>query len=290
MELRWVASASASALHAARELLHGQTLLDADLNAALTEPAEELAAELVRRGLKAEEVLAHLIPLSSGIGGNLQLAETALLKVAGRTGRSDAAAALARVISQCEAAYFSAHPEAADELALRLGPLREQWEARGPGLLWCASRLTEPGLFLEQAEVIGVEPVRGGGGYAHPNYNSVRIEAVLANPHGDLPEIVRLAWLLAQLQLDLPVFQGELPRDRAFALGSLAFVPVIVAAAAEVELVRHVESATETAVAVWTPLKADPATLLDWWETYRASSLPWQAAMVALDRMLASGQ
>ena len=63
-------------------------------------------------------------------------------------------------------------------------------------------RLTERELVVERADVILVHPVLGGGGWAYPPYNAVCFEAVLANPIAELPEVVRLGWLLAQLNLD----------------------------------------------------------------------------------------
>ena len=53
--------------------------------------------------------------------------------------------------------------------------------------------------MLPQCDVLLIHPALGGAGEAHLAYNSVRIEAVLANPNADLPEVVRLAWLIAQV-------------------------------------------------------------------------------------------
>ena len=92
--------------------------------------------------------------------------------------------------------------------------LREQWEARGPGLLRAVGLRTEESLVADEAQVIVVQPALGGGGQAHLSANAVRIEAVLANPHAELPEVVRLAWLLAQLQLDLPAYSDRIQADR----------------------------------------------------------------------------
>src|SRR5690606_23019649 len=99
---------------------------------------------------------------------------------------------------------------ALEELELRSAPLREQWEARGGGLLATLARLTTAGLVPEMADVILVHPVLGGGGAAHWQYNSVQFEAVLANPLAELPEVLRLGWLLAQLNFDLPLYEDHL--------------------------------------------------------------------------------
>ena len=287
MDVTWLANASASALHAACALLRGDVLFDVRLAELLDEPVDHLRAELDRLRLPAQAFFEHAIPLSAGIGNNAALAETALVKVAGR-GAQGKASGLAQAIGQCETAYLAVHPRAADELALRIGPMREQWEARGPGVLFGVVRLTEPGLLVEQAQIMGLEPVLGGGGRAHPSYNMVSIEAVLANPHAGLPEVVRLAWLLAQLQLDVPRYQGEMARDRALHVGAIGLLPAVVAAAEEVELVGGREAAIETAIEAWRLEGVRSGPLLDWWDTYVADRPAWPVAVAALDRMLAS--
>jgi hypothetical protein len=82
-------------------------------------------------------------------------------------------------------------------------------------------------------------------------YNSVRLEAVLVNPVAELPEIVRLGWLLSQLNSDLPVFQGELTRAQVERAARLALVPVALAAAAEVELAACDPATLARALDVW---------------------------------------
>ena len=146
--------------------------------------------------------------------------------------------------------------------------------------------LTEDDLVVAAADVILVHPVQGGGGAAHWLYNSVRIEAVLANPLTELPEVVRLGWLLAQLNLDLPKFEGDLRRDRAAVIGPIAMIPPVLAAAAQVELARLDVPTLATALTAWRIDQVEPAALLDWWEAYLASRASWTVALGALDRML----
>jgi hypothetical protein len=195
---------------------------------------------------------------------------------------------LAREIAQLEAAYARSVTGDAEELSLRGQPLREQWEARGPGFLKALAALTDKQLLPESAQVVLVQPVRGGGGQSFPPFNTVLFEAVLANPFPELPEVVRLGWLLAQLNLDLPDYQGELPRHRVFELGALALLPAALEAAADVEWCSAGQQSLFQAVERWKmPVKA--AVLSDWWQTYKSSNIRWAAALGALDRMLTGG-
>lgn len=288
MEIRWVASSSASCLYAASLLAQQRPVVDARLTEALMPAVESMTAFAQATGLSPQRLCSYLLPLAAGNDNNLQLATTVSLKLLGPAHASTHAPALAREIAQLEAAYARANTGGADELSLRGQPLREQWEARGPGFIKALAALTDKQLLTENAQVVLVQPVRGGGGQSFPPFNTVLFEAVLANPFPDLPEVVRLGWLLAQLNLDLPDYQGELPRDRAFELGAVALLPPALEAAADVEWCSAGQQLLSRAVELWkVPVQA--AVLSDWWETYKSSNTGWAAALGALDRMLTSG-
>ena len=295
MRLRWIAAVSPSALHAAVAIALGRKIVDDRIGAALNDPASSLRDYATGYDWSLSALAGHLLPLSLGIENNRELAELSISKFIGRERTSDAVARLATIIGAIEAAYLSGRPNAVDELATRGGPLREQWEARGPGLLVNLARLLPRDFLAESADVALALPVLGGGGAAHALYNSAHIEAVLANPIAELPEVCRLAWLLAQLQLDLPIFQGDQPRQQAFALGAVALAPIALAAAAEVELARFDETLLKTACRAWlcdgAPTFADTAAdnvdkLMAWSDVYVSRRPSWPAAIAALAEML----
>ena len=180
-------------------------------------------------------------------------------------------------------------PNLPEELELRSRPLREQWEARGPGMLRSIGCRTEEELIVEECEVSAVYPALGGGGGAHLAYNSVRIEAVLANPVAELPEVVRLGWLIAQLQLDLPGYGEEIHPERLPHIAAYAMLPAVLAAAEEVELVRNSSQLVGPAIAAWklpSPPDIDAASLVEqWWQTYQEARPPWRVALAALDQL-----
>jgi hypothetical protein len=289
--LRWIVSPSASAFHAAERIAAGRALADVALAQAIREPAEKLAAVIAASGIPASVFWAHAAALAAGIHNNRELASVALTKTIGRSPRQQALIdPLAAAITALEYAYNAWSPGALDELELRSGPLREQWEARGPGMLTHIAALTEADLIVPQADVLLVHPASGGGGCAHLAYNSVRIEAMLANPHETLPEVVRLAWLVAQLNIDLPRHQGNLTRERLAEVGRLAFLPPALAAAEHVELARQ-DTPTLALLISWNTSTADQAAMLaptleEWWEVYSASRPAWSIALAALDRMI----
>jgi hypothetical protein len=282
LELRWLASSSASALHAAACVFQGLELVEAKLAQELAEPARSLH-EIFKSLGKWGPVLA----LSAGIESNRELAEVAIRKIRGAGAVDTHRDRLAAAIGDVERVFRSHFPKCAEEVALRGRPLREQWEARGPGLLRNLADLTEPELLVQQADVVLLQPVVGGFARAFPSQNSVHIEAVLANPISELPEVVRLAWLLGQLNLDLPRFTERV--NRPSSASRLAMVPAVLQAAQYVELATFDETNLQRALEMWCSPGGQnelTLTLLDWWNTYQESRPPFSIALQALEKMM----
>ena len=90
-------------------------------------------------------------------------------------------------------------PRLADGLEARVRPLREQWEARAPGFL---RRLSEQTNFTADftLELSLVAPICGGFAEAHLQSDSplATMEALLYHPTPQIPEPVRIGWLVLQ--------------------------------------------------------------------------------------------
>jgi hypothetical protein len=289
IQLTWRADPLVSALHAAQAVDLKLPLADPRL-AAIEGPAGQLVAEIRAANLPAARFWSNLIPLAAKSAGRRLLVETAVTKTIGRVARFEAIVTnLGTSIAGVETAMQAALPEMADELAHRERPLREQWEARGPGMLREIGHLTDESLLVPGCEVLLVHPATGGGGEAHLAYNSVRIEAVLANPVAELPEAVRLAWLIAQLQLDLPIHSEAIHADRLPHIARYAMLPPALIAAERVELARFTPESVQRAIHAWrlaAPPGVDPAALISqWWHTYSETRPPWRVGLAALDQM-----
>jgi hypothetical protein len=291
VNLTWKAPLTTSCLHAAEGWCRGLAVVDPQLAEAIAIPAAELKAVIESLGAPPGRIWRQLFALSGNSDIARHLAETTLVKTVGRGQHFDAQLIeLAAALSLLQTAVRTAIPNLTDELALRERPLREQWEARGPGLIWNIANLTEAGLVPEQADVLLVRPAFGGAGAAHLQANSLRVEAVLANPHAELPEVVRLAWLVAQLDLDLPRHSEEIQADRLPHVARLAMIPPVLKAAEAVELVRYSPELIGRAIAAWhlaVPPGLDAVSVVsDWWETYQLDKTPFQVALAALDAMV----
>ncbi|MCE9555717.1 MAG: hypothetical protein K8T91_20400, partial [Planctomycetes bacterium] len=244
-ELTWLTRPTTTALCAAAALELGRVPADQPLVEALAPAAARLLECCQAAGADPTVLLSHLIPLSGDNVPPAALATTALVKTIGRQKGEQHIASLAEALRQLDAALAAARPKLADELLMRRDVIKEQWDARGPGFLATvrrltdgAKRLTNATIVPERAEVLLTHPLLGGGGDSWILYNRVTLEAVLANPHAALTEVVRLGWLLSQLNLELPSISELIPPTRLPQIAPLAMLCVALQAAEEVELAR----------------------------------------------------
>jgi len=182
-------------------------------------------------------------------------------------------------------------PGLRDELEHRIRPLREQWDARGPGLLHSLRSRTDDRLVLAEASVFVVHPILGGDGAVDPVHSALRIEALLTNTVPGLPEVVRLGWLLGQLACHrLANAPGEQPTSRRRRLVELAMVPATLAAAETVELVECNAETIRLAIVAWqhgpsdedaTSVENNAQQVWTWWQSL-GDSTPWDTALVEL--------
>jgi hypothetical protein len=292
MELRWKASLSASCLHVAYCMVRQLPLANRAFLEVAHEGTELLLGVLEACKLDAHALLPELVAQASAFDNNRQLADIALRRALGSGAASEQnLSRLAAAIGGLETAVLAARPDLVDELALRGGPLQQQWANRGPGLLLEATRLAEEPFIAGAAEVVLLAPVVGGFGYAHPPTNRVHLEAVLADPHDDLPEVVRLAWLVLQVNAELPRYAEVVGGERLTRLAQLAAVPLALCAAEAVEWATCTPASIGRALECWH--LADPTgdplaeQLFNWWQTYRTGGSSWAVAWRALAALLA---
>ncbi len=292
MDIRFKTSVSTSYLHAVLCREEGFPAADTDLAACLDETTNLLISTLQFCGLACRPTLELLVALASESENNRQLAQLAITRLLGSAEATEAIISpLAAALSGLQAKMLTAQPGLAAELPLRTRPLLDQWEARGPGLLHEVARLTEEGFLAESAEVVFVAPFVGGHGRVNMRTNRVILEAVLANPHSDLPEPLRLGWLLAQLNADLPKYAEVIPGQRQELVAQLATLPVVLAASETVEWSTCDVATIARALECWhlaTDFPAELAQLLfSWWQTYTRGSSTWAIAGSALEALLA---
>jgi hypothetical protein len=290
-ELRWKTSLSAMALYAALCRSKGIAAVDAAWGKTLDLAADALASEIDAAQWPTIPLLQQLTGLAPEFDNNRELLTRAVAKLHLPARDPAFLVRIAGAIADLEAVLLRAEPNLAEELAVRCGPLREQWEARGPGMLREIANLTEEEVIPQAAEIVLVSPYAGGGGTAHAGQNRVTFEGMLFHPWPSLPETVRLPWLLAQLNAELPRYADLLPADRRELVFAAAMLAPTLAAAQEVELATCDESSLAAAFEAWglaEELPPDsPEKLWAWWNAWIDQRARWPVAVAALDRMLA---
>ncbi|MCE9607169.1 MAG: hypothetical protein K8U03_19970 [Planctomycetia bacterium] len=293
-QLRWhVGLGSACYYAVARETW---ALQEPDFTATpLTQEVVALASFLTAEQIDPQPFFTQLVALAPSFNAPRDLAHTVLTKLFGRARADALTPRLVGLLGACEREYLKAQPQILEELRLRTGPLRELWEARGPGLLAGVGRRTDASLIVESATVALVAPLTGGGGAAYQATNVVRFEAVLANPIGELPETVRLAWLVSQLATDQLEPVEPIRSASPLELVGAAMLPALLEAAADLEVVSVEGPAlfAKAAEAWGNELLARPGVVevvYDWWSAARSSGKnaepPWNVRLAALDRLL----
>ena len=290
-ELRWIVNQSANSFYAADLIRRGIELPDGELIAALREPTAGLSAAVDTGGLPVELFWRHLVPLAARIGGNRELAKTVLRKLLGMDPRAEFLVnRLAGWFSEMEAAANRAMPQLCEQVESLGQRVQQQWARHGDLMLATVARLTDQQLIVSQADVLPVYPFGSGGGTSHLLYNSVSIETDSHDPVAELPEVLRLVWLISQLNVDLPMFSENLQPGRRPLIAAASMIPAVLEAAEESELDRYERPSVATALAAWRiegPPDVDLADVIaHWWSTYIETRPPWNVALTALDRMI----
>jgi hypothetical protein len=294
IDLHWQASVPASCFHAAETLQRWPAVVEPALHAAITRPAEELQRALREEHIVPEVFWSHVIPLAADNRGMKELGAVTLTKVLGRNEVPTRLLCFQGLLTDLMRAFTVALPDLPPTLAACIEPFRRRWQDHGRALLAGVARWTEPEVLVAEATVVFVHPTRGGGGNAHLPYNLARIEAVRADPVPELPEVLRLAWLLSMLNLDMPRYSDGITPHRLTTVAGLAMMPVVLSAAEGVGLSKYDEETLALAFRAWLPPDDAPeawrTTVQQWWDVFRTMRLPWPEALKALDRLLVEGE
>lgn len=234
-----------------------------------------------------------LLPLSAEFDTPAMLARAMLPRFMPRERAKACEPGWTHALNAWAHAFAIAQPQLGEELLLRIGPIRELAESCLPGLLRLVGRAGDPLLLPEQARVVVVPPYRGGHSRSFPVNNTILWEGLLVNAQPQLPEVLRLCWSLVQLNLEVPVLIGDVPRSAACAAGAWAMIPLTLQAGSELEQCRCDQALVQLAAETWQPPRwgelnseQTAAIVWMWWETYAVARPAWPIALGALIAML----
>lgn len=270
LDLQWRASPRATLLHAIRLLANERPVIDHPI-VSLVAPS---IPALRRLGLN-EPFWGQLLPMACRDVELSLLVDEAL----SRCQLDCSATEVSRLLNAAEQQVMRSDLDVTEELRLRQRPLRELWEASGPGMLFQIGRWTMRPI-VSRLEVDGLLPLCGGFGQSFADFDRVQIELVLTNPAADVPEVIRLAWLIAQLSI---------PADADVAVNRLALVPCCLAAAAPLGLAVCQPRSLANSLRLWRLIdqgeEALGAALDQWWAAHDEDA-PWSQAIEQLREVL----
>lgn len=224
MKLHWITSTSLSLVRAVqssgRKSLLGLcgasenpfSLKDRDATERFAREAQSVSERLVTASVSETLFWDHLLDelISSGSDASLtpQICEVALLRAGHSQLQSDqTAAAIDRSLDHCRRLMNADAPRWAEQLRLRYAPLKQSYEAYGPGMLRSIGNQIWSGTppkdwWPKRVTVHAVQPLRGGAAGRSGFQSSVWIEAVLTDISPQVPEWLRLTYQLTLLAID----------------------------------------------------------------------------------------
>jgi hypothetical protein len=302
--LRWTTGERLTPIHAARCFALGIRGVDAAIVKGMEAPMAELSSRLAAAELDFGLFWQRLVRDSAAGASDLD-ACTAALTSAGCSPLSvDAiASAIVSQLADIRLVHQERFPKLAEQISLRARPLREQWEGYGAGLLKRIGKLTHPSFVPKNVSCLLLSPYRGGEGGQDASAQRIWIEAVLTNPFPEVPELLRLVWLVSQVGLIEGLLSGtedshgdpwvappHLPR-----VAALAMMPLTLEAASYLELIpaspQTLPSLFGKAAQAWR-ISIDVPTLdilENWWRQFQDLQTPPAVTLKALDRMLHPG-
>lgn len=188
------------------------SLKDPAAGAAFLRESQRVSDRLISCGVNEnmfwEQMTDELVSAGNDAPLTTSLCEVALLRSGHSQLQSEqTAAAIHRAIDGCRRLLASDQPRLADQLRLRYAPLKQSYEAYGPGLLrsvgkqiWNGSPPTN--WWPNRVSVHAVQPLQAGASGLSSYQGSVWIEAVLTDISPAVPEWLRLAYELTHMAID----------------------------------------------------------------------------------------
>ncbi len=142
------------------------------------------------------------------------------------------------------------NPRLDAELTMRQGPLRMQYEARGPGLIRAMQR-SHPQVTVPARVIVACVPPFGHGGVAFiPGTATLLFESPLTDLTPELPEVLRLVWGLCGIGIGDGTSAVAGP---AMDAERCRLIAPLLSAAQSLELARYDRATVDRALDMWLP-------------------------------------
>ncbi len=212
-----------------------------------------------------------------------------------------------RDLSTAATTLQTANPRLAEQLRLRMGPLRSGFESYGPGVLRSVGRTVWNGpppddWWPKTVTIHGVMPWRGGAADAHPVVPAVWIESMLTDRDPRVPEWLRLSFQILRVASGRHTGSGSGAGGGAGAQTlpwSVGMIPVLLDAAGSAGAIpppgrEQFDQSVAIALQSW---RASPGagfdsqpelaqTLSEWWWSIRDIAAPFPKKLQSLRLMI----
>lgn len=287
--LKWTCSPTGSVGYAAARVALNQRVVDPELDGRLSRSASEINHVLAADELDAARFWRSIVAQGFDELSDAERCEAALRACGGSpltiesTSRS-----IAGRLTDIRLSFQEKYPKLAEQLPLRARPLQAMWDERGRGLMRQLAAQTHASLIPQSVVAMLVQPVGGGGGDADPQSGRFWIEAMLTDAAPEVPEVLRVAWLVARVGVASPAANRMIDPEHLPSVAATALVPMVLSAGRELDLLRGDELPIDRAFALWDPnaSEATVETLQRWWQQMQSGETPFPVGIKALDRML----
>lgn len=293
LTIRWRNDPQLSAIHAAYVVATDAACADKKTHQVLVRPATEINHRLLSASLDVATFWERLFAEYAFDPGNTRACEIALIDAGCSELQLDqTASAISSFLGECRIAFQQRFPKLSEQLELRGKPMKENWSQIGTNLLseianqiWRGSPPDD--WWPSKVDGLLVHPMRGGDGSFDAETGKFWVEAVVNAPDPDVPEVLRVAWLLTQIAIERQVREQSSESATGMPWG-LGAVPLVLDAAVKTSLISAGESAIHAALRLWRlGDEASAATIANWWQQWQSNASPMPIALKALGRMLA---
>lgn len=290
----WAVSVDLSVAHAIHSVAVGAKCTEPKTEALLIDPVANINTRLVSETMDVSRFWAQFqLNAIAGMPAETCIRHSLATAGCGEMQIDTVASAVTRQYNDAVAAFMSRYPKLLDQLELRAKPLKDRWGTYGIALLRSVEQLIwqnspPDDWWAPRVSGLLVQPIRGGAGIWDAENERFWIEAMLADADPDIPEVLRIAWLITQIAIE----NHTRSRSNEFSLltaWEYAAVPIVLAAAQDVELVRPGPLPIQRALLSWTSGKEAAAPKLSaWWEQWQEKQNALPLALRDLSDSLSS--
>ncbi len=252
----WRVASDLSAAHAAHVVATDGPCIDVKLEALLVDDVTQINTRLVSESIDVSRFWSHYLHQIAA-QRTIEFACTDALASASENqwNLDQTSKAISRRLINARDVFARKFPRVEDQLELRGQPLRARWDTFGIGLLQQVDQLIWQGgssknWWPPRVEGLLVQPVSGGAGSHDCDGKRFWMEAVLTDIDPTVSEVLRIAFLITSIAID-GYTKSVTENTRIQNLWSFASVPIVLEAAAELEMIRSERLPVAEAMRLW---------------------------------------